>query len=484
MYIGIDLGTSSLKSVLADENGKILDAKSVKYPLLLPKENWSEQRPSDWYNSMVESIGYLSEKYDLSKLKGISFSGQMHGMVCVDKDGKVIRNAILWNDQRTEEQTNYLNEVVGESSLIEWTGNRAVTGFTAPKVLWLKQNEPDNFNKIYKILMPKDYLVYKLTGKFATDVSDASGTLYFDVKNKKWSKQMLEVLGISEDKLPKVYESYEVISQILPEMSTILKICDKTKIIIGGGDQAVGAVGTGAVKNGDLSISLGTSGVVFASSDNFGDDKNGSLHSFCHANGNYHVMGVTLSAAGSLNWWMKDILNEKDFLDIDNILQNLPIDYLIFLPYLIGERSPINDSHAKGAFFGLNLSHKRENLIKAILEGVCFSLKDCLEVVKTMNINCKKAKIIGGGAKSKIWLQMLADVMNLEIVTVNTYDGAAFGSVILAMVGCGQYKDVKTACDSIIKEVDTYTPNPDAVKIYEKKFKSYKKLYFSTKNII
>lgn len=474
MYIGVDLGTSSVKCVLADKTGKIIASKSEAYPLIILKEGWSEQNPSDWFEAVKKCIKSLP-KSERKKVKGISFSGQMHGMVCLDNSGSVIRPAILWNDQRTTEETDYLNNTIGEEKLIEKTGNRAVTGFTAPKVLWLKNNEPENFDKIAKILLPKDYVAYKLSGVYATDVSDASGTLYYDVKNRKWSDYMLSVLGISENQLPKVYESYQAVGNILPDIAEELGLNKSVKIVIGGGDQAVGAIGTGTVESGTASISLGTSGVLFVAGEKFFDDKKGSLHSFCHANGKYHVMGVTLSAAGSLKWWT-DSLNEKDVGALLEKTDSKPIDDLLFLPYLSGERSPINAPQAKGTFFGLTLLSDIESMTKSVIEGVCFSLKNCLSVIESSGIAVKKARVIGGGTKSPVWLQMLADITGLTLSTINTADGGALGAVILAMVGCKDKESVEKACAEIIREEKTYYPDKSRKALYEEKFIKFKRL--------
>ena len=475
MYIGVDLGTSSVKCALADREGKILCSATEEYPLLIPREGWSEQNPEDWFNASKKVFKKLSEKADLSKVKGISFSGQMHGMVCLDEQDRVIRPALLWNDQRTVKQTDYLNNVIGEKNLIEHTGNRAVTGFTAPKVLWLKENEPENFKKVAKIMLPKDYISYMLSGVFATDVSDASGTLYFDVKNRKWSSYMLDILGIKENQLPKVYESYEAVGTVKASIAKEFGFSPDMKVIIGGGDQAVGAIGTGTVENNTASISLGTSGVVFVACEKFFDEKKGSLHSFCHANGKYHTMGVTLSAAGSLKWWSETI-KEKDIRVLMDEIKDLPIDDLLFMPYLSGERSPINNPYVKGTFMGLTLMHTRANMTKSVIEGISFSLKDCLDVINKAGIDVEKARVIGGGTKSDVWLQMLANILGITVSTINTADGGALGAIILAMIGCLEYNSIEEACKKIIKEEKVFSPQENAVKIYQAKFKKYKEL--------
>lgn len=474
MYLGVDLGTSSVKVSVVDASGKILCAHSEEYPLYAPKQGFSEQNPQDWLDMTIKSIVALGKEVDLNNVRAMSFSGQMHGLVILDESDNVIRPAILWNDQRTEKQTSYLNDVIGIEKLVEYTANRAVTGFTAPKVLWVKENEPQNFAAIRKMMLPKDYLAYKFSGTFATDVSDASGTLYFDVKNRTWSKEMLDILGVSEKVLPKVYESSEVIGTVTEEMSAKTGLSTSVKVVIGGGDQAVGAVGTGTVNSG-VSISLGTSGVIFVSCDSFREEKQGLLHNFCHADGQYHYMGVTLSAAASYGW-ITGILGVSNVGELEKEIAVAPIDDVVFTPYLTGERSPINAPTVKGSFYGLTSLTGRVNLAKAVMEGVAFSLRDCLEVIKSVGISVDKARVIGGGSKSRAWMQILADVLGIKVCKINTADGGALGAGILAMVGDGAYKDVPSACRDIVADVESFIPDENRAKIYDEKFSVYKKL--------
>ncbi len=475
MYLGIDLGTSAVKVVLADADGKIILSASESYPLFIPREGWSEQNPEDWVCACKKCLQSLQAKIPLDTVAGISFCGQMHGLVCLDKNDNVIRPAILWNDQRTSDAVDYLNRQIGIERLVKETGNRAVTGFTAPKLLWFRENEPQNFQRIAKIMLPKDYLAYVMSGVFATDVSDASGTLFFDVENRKWSTFMLDIIGVTENQLPQVYESYQAIGTIKPDMATECGIALDAKIIIGGGDQAVGAVGTGTVDDRATFISLGTSGVVFVAEEEYHKDNQGSLHSFAHANGKYHFMGVTLSAGASLNWW-SDICKENDFAKLMNETHGKDIDDLLFMPYMSGERSPINAPFVKGSFFGLTLAHDRASMTKAVIEGICFSLKDCLRVVNGAGIFPKHARVIGGGSKSPEWMQILADVMGIEIATINTADGGALGSVILAMTGCGKFASVDEGCKRLIKEQRVFYPSTERNKQYEAKYLQYRKL--------
>lgn len=477
MYLGIDLGTSSVKAVLADASGNIIDSQSARYELYFPRDGYAEQNPEDWYLGLVAALKNLGVRRDLKEVKGISFSGQMHGLVILDKNDKVIRPAILWNDARTEEECGYLNGVIGKDKLIEWTGNIAFAGFTAPKLLWLKRHEPENFSRIDKIMLPKDYLAYRISGVFAGDVTDAGGTLFFDVANKRWSKPMLEILGIEQRQLPQVLESCAVIGEVGGEFAAASGLSRSAKVIIGGGDQAVGAVGTGTVGRDKLSISLGTSGVLFASAEKFASVRGGGLHSFCHADGKYHIMGVVLSAAGSLNWWIKDVLKSGDF---DSELKNavsVKAENLLFLPYLMGERSPINDPRARGSFYGLNLAHGRADMTRAVLEGVSFALYDCLTAVREAGIIAGSARVIGGGARSGEWLKILSDVLGIELRTVNTNEGGGLGAAMLAMTALGEYSDIEQCAANIIKDVKSFSPSGAEHRRYEEKFAKYKALY-------
>lgn len=482
MYLGIDVGTSSLKAVLSDDNGKIIAIESSNYDLILPKPNWSEQAPDDWYLAEIKTIKELGKKYDLTKIKAVSFCGQMHGLVLLDKNDHVIRPALLWNDNRTINECNYLNTKIGKSKLIDWTGNIAITGFTAPKILWVKKNEQNNFKKIHKIMLPKDYVAYKMCNSFATDVSDASGTLCFDVKNKQWSSKMLKILGIKESQLPKVYESFEVIGNVTKDFANLTGMSTSTKVIIGGGDQAVGAIGTGTVNDNMLSISLGTSGVLFVSSDKFKKINNGAMHSFCHANGKYHIMGVMLSAAGSFDWWTNTIIRTRHYEDVMNEVENSSSE-IIFLPYLSGERSPINDPYARGAFIGLNLKHTRGDLSKAIINGINLGLLDNLFSINSLGLKPKIARVIGGGAKSNLWVQMLSDTLGITLHTINTSEGGGLGAIILAMVGIGKYKNVQDACQKIIKINKVFKPNTKQHNKYLLQYKKFKNYYKAIKSV-
>ncbi len=482
-YLGIDLGTSSVKAVLADDNG-IIDSASRKYKLLIPKEGWTEQAPEDWWNGTKECVKELSSRHDLkNSLVAMSFCGQMHGLVVLDEEDNVIRPALLWNDQRTVKECDYLNNVIGKSKLIELTGNIAFTGFTAPKVLWIKNNEPENFARIAKIMLPKDYVAYKLSGVFASDVSDDSGTLYFDVKNRRFSGEMCEILSIKKEWLPKVFESYEAVGTVRADVANELNISANTLVVIGGGDQAVGAIGTGTVENNAVSISLGTSGVVFAASDRFVESKEGTMHSFRHANGKYHSMGCMLSCAGALDHFVNVLERSGDFDALTAEAEKRPISDVVFLPYFSGERSPINDPGAKAAFFGMSLSTERGDLTRAVLEGASFGLYDCLKSLNEMGIYPEKARVIGGGTKSKLWMQILADILGIRLSTINTADGGSLGAIILAMTASGRFASVEEGCKALIKDEATFEPDMAMHARYDEKFARFKKLYEATKGV-
>ena len=362
LYIGVDLGTSAVKLLLMDENGNIQKIVSKEYPLYFPKPGWSEQHPEDWYIKSMEGMKELTSECDKSQVAGISFGGQMHGLVALDKDDQVIRPAILWNDGRTGKQTDYLNQVIGKDKLSEYTANIAFAGFTAPKILWMKENESENYKKIAKIMLPKDYLAYRLSGTFCTDMSDASGMLLMDVKNRCWSKEMLNICGLEQEQLPKLYESYEVVGTLKPEVAKELGVSENVKVIAGAGDNAAAAVGTGTVGDGRCNISLGTSGTIFISSEKFGVDEHNALHSFAHADGHYHLMGCMLSAASCNKWWNEEILGTSDYVKEQAAIKKLGENRVFYLPYLMGERSPHNNPNARAMFLGMSMDTTRADM--------------------------------------------------------------------------------------------------------------------------
>lgn len=477
LYIGIDLGTSAVKLLLMEGNGKILKIVNREYPLEFPKPGWSQQNPEDWFKKTIDGLKELLTDCDKSKVAGMSFGGQMHGLVLLDKNDKVIRPAILWNDGRTVKENDYLNEVITREVLSKYTANISFTGFTASKIMWIKNNEPDNFEKISKIMLPKDYLAYKLSGVHCTDVSDASGTLFFDVKNRCWSKEMCSICGIKEEWLPKIYESYEAVGTVKEAIANELLICSSVIVAAGAGDNAAAAVGTGTVKNGSCNISLGTSGTIFISSDKFGVDKNNALHSFAHANGKYHLMGCMLSAASCNKWWLEDILGTNDYSGEQADIKGLGDNHIYFLPYLMGERSPHNDPSARGAFIGLTMDSTRKDMTLAVLEGVAFALRDSLEVAKSLGVDIKRTKICGGGAKSQLWKRIIANVMNLKVDVLESEEGPAMGGAILAAAACKEYRDVEEAAEKLVKVIDTVEPEKDLVKKYEERYKKFKEIY-------
>lgn len=476
-FIGVDLGTSAVKLLLMDENGKIANIVSREYPLDFPHPGWSEQNPEDWYEKSMEGIRELVREIDRSQVKGISFGGQMHGLVVLDDEDQVIRPAILWNDGRTEKETKYLNEVIGKEKLAEYTANIAFAGFTAPKILWLRENEPENFQKINKIMLPKDYLAYRLSGSFCTDYSDASGMLLMDVEHKCWSAEMMEICGIRKEQLPVLCESYEVTGTIRPETAAMLGLPESVKIIAGAGDNAAAAVGTGTVGEGNCNLSLGTSGTLFISSESFGADKDHALHSFAHADGHYHLMGCMLSAASCNKWWMEEILKTEEFQKEQSGIERLGENEVFYLPYLMGERSPHNDPSARAAFIGMSMDTTREEMTQAVLEGVAFGLRDSLEAARGIGLKIERTKICGGGAKSPLWRTIIANVMNLSVESIESEEGSALGGAILAAVGCGYYPDVKTAADHIVKVTGVTEPDPELVEKYEKKYRKFRMLY-------
>lgn len=477
LFIGVDLGTSAVKLLLMDETGKIHKIVSKEYPLYFPQPGWSEQNPQDWIRQSMEGIKELTAQCDRSQIKGISFGGQMHGLVVLDEKDQVIRPAILWNDGRTGKQTDYLNQEIGKETLSRYTGNIAFAGFTAPKILWMREKEPENFARVRKIMLPKDYLAFYLSGEFSTDFSDASGTLLLDVEHKCWSEKMMEICGIRKSQLPKLYESWEPTGIIKPEIAEELGIPQNVKIIAGAGDNAAAAVGTGTVGEGQCNLSVGTSGTVFISSKNFGVDEHNALHSFAHADGNYHLMGCMLSAASCNKWWMEEILRTKEYQKEQEGIRKLGENPVFYLPYLMGERSPHNDPDARAAFVGMSMDTTREDMTQAMLEGVAFGLRDSMEAAKSTGLHPERSKICGGGAKSSLWRKIIANVMNMKIDRIESEEGPGYGAAILAAVGCGAFSSVEEAAGRLVKITDTEEPDPQLAGKYEEKYQKYRKLY-------
>lgn len=477
LYVGVDLGTSAVKLLLMDGAGKIQKIVSKEYPIYFPHPGWSEQKPEDWFEQTMTGLKELLAECDKSQVAGISFGGQMHGLVILDNQDQVIRPALLWNDGRTYEECDYLNNVIGKEKLSKYTANISFTGFTAPKILWVKNKEPENFARIAKIMLPKDYIAYRLSGVHCTDVSDASGMLLFDVKNRCWSQEMLEICGVREEQMAKIYESYEAVGTLLPEIAAELGVPETVKVVAGAGDNAAAAVGTGTVGDGMCNISLGTSGTIFISSEKFGVDKFNALHAFAHADGHYHLMGCMLSAASCNKWWMDEIVGTKDYAAEQAAIEKLGENHVYFLPYLMGERSPHNNPNARATFIGMTMDTTRADMTQAVLEGVAFALRDSLEVAKALGIQIERTKICGGGAKSPLWKKIIANVLNLKVDVIESEEGPALGGAILAAVACGEYASVEDAAAKLVKIVDTVEPDPELVAKYEERYAQFKEIY-------
>ncbi|MBO5130425.1 MAG: xylulokinase [Oscillospiraceae bacterium] len=485
LYIGVDLGTSAVKLLLMNAEGQILNVVTKEYPLEFPLPGWSQQAPEDWRKAVLEGIPELLKRYNGGDVAGIGCGGQMHGLVILDAEDNVIRPAILWNDGRTAKQVDYLNGVIGKEKLSALTANIAFAGFTAPKLLWVRENEPENFAKIAKIMLPKDYVNYILTGIHACDYSDASGMLLLDVEHKCWSGEMLDICGIRDAQMPKLFESYECIGTVRPEIAKALGISENVKVAAGAGDNAAAAVGTGVVGEGGCNISLGTSGTVFISSETFGVDSNNALHAFAHADGGYHLMGCMLSAASCNKWLMEDIYQTGDYaaeqapISDDKLGEN----HVYFLPYLMGERSPINDTNARGTFIGMTMDTSRADLVQAVLEGVAYAIRDSVEVARSLGLVINSARICGGGAKSELWKKILANVLNAQLQCLPSEQGPGMGGAMLAMVAAGEYGSVREVCDKFVEIASTVKPEPELAAKYEAHYQKFRKIYPACKQL-
>ncbi|MBQ6206489.1 MAG: xylulokinase [Oscillospiraceae bacterium] len=485
LYIGVDLGTSAVKLLLMDGGGKIRKIVSREYPISFPRPGWSEQNPEDWLRETVAGIRELTAECDKAQVAGIGCGGQMHGLVALDKDNNVIRPAILWNDGRTAEETDWLNTVIGKDTLSRYTANIAFAGFTAPKLLWMRKHEPELFAKIDKIMLPKDYLNYMMTGVHCTDVSDASGMALFDVKRKAWSAEMLEICGLKKSQMARIFESYEVVGTLKPDMAAALGLPETVKVCAGAGDNAAAAVGTGTVGDGACNISLGTSGTVFIASRSFGVDPHNALHSFAHADGGYHLMGCMLSAASCNKWWMEDIIGTGEYAAEQAAItaEKLGRNHVYFLPYLMGERSPINDTNARGTFVGLTMDNTRADMTQAVLEGVAFAVRDSLEAARSTGLDIRKSRICGGGAKSPLWRNIIANVCNLELERIESEEGPGYGGAILAAVACGEFPSVRAAAEKLVKVTETVAPEPELTARYEERYQKFRRIYPTLKEL-
>ena len=484
MYLGVDLGTSSIKVLLSDENGNILSSISKNFKLYNPLPNYYEENPDEWYQTLVDILLDLNKKHNIKEVKAISFSGQMHGLVTLDKYGKVIRNAILWNDSRNEKEVEYLNNTVGEQFLLKEVSNIAMCGFTLPKLLWMKNHEKDNFESINKIMLPKDYLVYKLSGNFVSDKSDLSGTLLYNSQKNVYSAKILNILGINESQLPKILNSYECAGNVSEKASLETGLSQNCMVIVGGGDQAVGALGAGILDENEMSMSLGTSGTLFASLNQFSYDTKARVHSFKHVNDKFCFLACTLSCANSLTRWVKKILNKKDF---ESVLNEIDVDSkneILFLPYLCGERCPINNPKAKGTFFGLNDYYLKKDLTKAVVEGIAFSLYDNFLIFKELGVNPSKIITIGGASRNNKIMQIFADIFNVPLVRITTSEGCGLGAVLLAIKGKNPEVDFKELTKKVVKEKDEFLPRLNYHEFYQKKFIKYEQLYKATLELL
>ena len=485
LYIGIDLGTSAVKLLLMDQEGTVQNVVSKEYPLEFPHPGWSQQNPEDWRRAVLEGVPELLKGFDAGQVAGIGAGGQMHGLVVLDENDQVIRPAILWNDGRTAREVDYLNQTVGKDKLSAWTANIAFAGFTAPKVLWMREHEPENFARIKKVMLPKDYINYILTGVHCTDYSDASGMLLLDVEHKCWSKEMLDLCGLTEDQMPKLFESYEAVGTLKPDVAAQLGLSPDVKVCAGAGDNAAAAVGTGTVGDGACNISLGTSGTIFISSGKFGVDPNNALHAFAHADGHYHLMGCMLSAASCNKWLMEDIFQTKDYgaeqapITPDKLGSN----HVFFLPYLMGERSPINDPNARGTFVGMTMDTTRADITQAVLEGVAFAIRDSLEVARSLGLDIKRSMLCGGGAKSPLWRKIMANVLNVELTLPVSEQGPGMGGAMLAMVACGEYSSVREVCARLVKVSETVKPEPELAAKYEARYQAFRRIYPALKDV-
>jgi xylulokinase len=479
VLVGLDVGTTGARAIAIDDAGTIVASASAEYPLLSPHPGWTEQEPSDWWKGSREVLARVAADVG-GDVAAIGLTGQMHGSVFLDQEHEVIRPALLWNDQRTEAQCDAITERIGAERLIEITGNPALTGFQAPKILWVRDVEPVQFGHVRHVLLPKDYVRFMLTGELATDVSDASGTLLLDVRKRAWSSQILAALEIPRDWLPSVHESASTTGVVSSSVATELGLKPGVPVAAGGGDNAAAAIGTGIVERGLISSSIGTSGVLFAHADKLAIDPSGRLHAFCHAVPNqYHLMAVTLSAGASLRWW-RDILGGRmTYDDLSELAGSAPpgADGLFFLPYLTGERTPHLDPNARGAFVGLRAHHSKAHLTRAVMEGVVFSLRDGLDIMRGLGVDVRRARATGGGARSAFWRQLQADIFNLPVERTIADEGPAYGAALLGGVASGVYRDVHQAASRVRLAEGINEPDTDRVRQYQSIYGTFRQLY-------
>jgi xylulokinase len=489
LLLGLDVGTSGCKAVIITPAGSVVAESTTEYPMAVPRPGWAEQEPEDWWKAAVESVKQVLASARGDTIAGIGLTGQMHGLVLLDEASKVLRPCIMWNDQRTVSQCAEIEERVGREKLIELAGKPALTGFTAGKILWVREHEPEVYRRARHVLLPKDYVRYQLTGELAMDVADGSGTLLVDVRKRAWSDELLRLLDIPREWLPTLHESHEVVAEVSAEAAAATGLCAGIPVVAGAGDQAAQSIGTGIAREGVVSVTIGTSGVVFAATNEYRFDPTGELHSYCHAvPDTWHLMGVTLSAGGSLRWF-RDALCQPEMAeaqrtgrDVYDIITELAAttpagaDGLLFLPYLTGERTPHADPNARGVFCGLSLRHTKAHMARAVLEGVTFSLRECLDLLCDLGQSCARVRVSGGGSRSGFWRQMMADVFGTEIIEVNVTQGAAYGAALLAGVGTGVYANAEQACEQTVHETGSTKPGPSAG-AYAKVYERYRALY-------
>jgi xylulokinase len=481
--MGVDVGTGGTRAVLIDVQGKQVASVTAPHEdMRMERPLWAEQRPEDWADASTQATrGVLHEAGVAGRdVRGVGLSGQMHGLVMLDRDDKVIRPALIWCDQRSQPQVEYIEKTVGKERVLEYIANPMLTGFTLPKLLWVRDNEPSNFERLRKVLLPKDYARFCLTGEYATEVSDASGTGMFDVVHRRWSRGMMDALALNSDLLPRSFESSEVTGAVTRKAAEFTGLAVGTPVVGGGGDQAASAVGNGIVRSGIVSCTIGTSGVVFAHMENPAYDPLGRVHTFCHAVTNrWHVMGVTQGAGLSLQWLRNRLAADTNYDSLMEEAATAPAgcDGLLWLPYLMGERSPHLDSQARGGWIGLTARHTRADLIRSVIEGVSYSQKDCLEIIEQLGVEATTVHLSGGGSRSLFWCQVLADVFGKRVARMETQEGSAYGAALLAMVGTGEYASVPEACDAVLRETDSLNPRPIESELYENSNRRYQSLY-------
>lgn len=488
LVIGIDVGTGGVRALVIDGAGNVVAEAKAAYPLLMPRPGWTEQNPDDWWQAAVTALRELSAALGerVRNVAAIGLTGQMHGSVFLDKQGEVIRPALLWNDQRTVTECKQIEEAIGRERLVQITGNEALTGFTSPKILWLRNHEPEAYGRLAKVLLPKDYIRFRLTGEYASDMADASGTLLLDVKKRAWSDEVLAALDLNPALMPAVYEGPDVTGHVTEEAARATGMPSGIPVVAGGGDQAAGAVGLGVVREGIVSCSLGTSGVVFAPFDQPPEQRPAGIHLLCHAvPGRWHMMGVVLSAGGALQWFRDAVIEQKDYDVLNRMAESVPpgADGLLFLPYLTGERSPHMDPYARAAFVGLGLHHGKAHMTRAVMEGVAYALMDSYVLLKDTGLAPDTIRVTGGGARSHLWCEILASLFGTGVVRMAVDEGPAFGAAVLASVGAGMYETVEGACDAMVRTADTIAPPTEGAAVYAEMHKLYQRAYRGLRDV-